>query len=359
MWDPFNLLELSAVPVTYLIDPAGRVVLVQPPIDRVDDVAARLREAAGRWSDEMAVEPGPVYPPVSSKDPGPGAAGPELADHAISTSLWRGDDGLDEAVSFLRRALEQTDDPVRWFQLGVALRMRYDSPHRRPADFSAAVEAWSHALAIDPNQYIWRRRLQQYGPRLAKPYPFYDWIPVARKEIEGRGDTPVALAVEPHGAEFAEPATEIRVMDDGGEPDPQSRVHLDEDDLVEVESVLIPPDPRPGDPVRVHLISRPNQAADAHWNNEAGHGELWIDPPAGWAIDERHQLLPLGSGDVSNEVRHLEFEVSVPEDAEGDGLINGYLLYYACEGAAGVCVYRRRDLQIPIHVRERSTQLAD
>ena len=52
--------------------------------------------------------------------------------------------------------------------------MRHDSGFRRIGDFANAVNAWSQARNADPNQCIWRRRLQQYGPRLAKPYPFYD-----------------------------------------------------------------------------------------------------------------------------------------------------------------------------------------
>jgi hypothetical protein len=37
-----------------------------------------------------------------------------------------------------------------------------------------AVQYWTMALDMDSNQYIWRRRIQQYGPRLEKPYSFYD-----------------------------------------------------------------------------------------------------------------------------------------------------------------------------------------
>ena len=63
------------------------------------------------------------------------------------------------------------------------------------ASFQRAIDAWGQALAIDPNHYIWRRRIQQYGPRLIKPYPFYDWVEQAAREIRARGETPVELAV--------------------------------------------------------------------------------------------------------------------------------------------------------------------
>ena len=81
--------------------------------------------------------------------------------------------------------------------------MRYDSAHRREGDFQRAVEAWSRALEIDPNNYIFRRRIQQYGPRLSKPYPFYDWVSRARDEITARGETPYARSAG-HLGNFAE-----------------------------------------------------------------------------------------------------------------------------------------------------------
>ena len=84
-------------------------------------------------------------------------------------------------------------------RLSRALRVTAPAAGR----FRKAVEHWERALALDSNQYIWRRRIQQYGPRLDKPYPFYDWIPEARADIEARGQSPVTLAVEPAGAEFA------------------------------------------------------------------------------------------------------------------------------------------------------------
>ena len=49
------------------------------------------------------------------------------------------------------------------FRLGVADRIRHESARRRPGDFQAAIDAWGRALWLDPNQYIWRRRIEQYG----------------------------------------------------------------------------------------------------------------------------------------------------------------------------------------------------
>jgi hypothetical protein len=104
------------------------------------------------------------------------------------------------------------------------------------------------------------------------------------------------------------------------------------------ETVVIPPAPQPGTTARVHLILTPNSSLDAHWNNEAS--------------------LEIGAGDVSDETRHLEFEVAVPNSAERGGTLSGYLLYYACEGASGVCVYRRQNLHIPITTDQEAVGLA-
>ena len=91
---------------------------------------------------------------------------------------------MTEAIKAYLKVLEkEPEQGLTHFHLGVAYRKRYDSDHRQPEDFQMAVEHWGKALDIDPNQYIWRRRIQQYGPRLDKPYSFYDWVGEARREI--------------------------------------------------------------------------------------------------------------------------------------------------------------------------------
>src|SRR5277367_3947434 len=103
-----------------------------------------------------------------------------------------------------------------------------------PGDFQAAVNAWGHALELDPNQYIWRRRTEQYGPRLAKPYAFYDWVVQAKAEVSRRGETPVPLTVEPHGSELAGPVRDVLAQAAGPlEPDPNGQIHRDQERLIE------------------------------------------------------------------------------------------------------------------------------
>src|SRR5262249_26459693 len=150
--------------------------------------------------------------------------------------------------------IEPADGPTQ-FRLGVAYRMRYESSDILPDDFQNAVNHWKAALELDPNQYIWRRRIQQYGPRLAKPYSFYEWVNFARKEIRARGEQPLPLVVEPSGAEFAYPS---KAFPDAGfhkkEPDPEGRIARDTEEFTRTEITSVPPVVSPGSSVRFHLL---------------------------------------------------------------------------------------------------------
>ncbi len=261
--DSLNLLEVTAVPLTFLIDEYGVIRYARP----TDEDLASFLETSYTPS-----EPAAVSPPASS---------------AEQLFLWGGDQELSEAIRQLESWVKK-DPTDGWslFRLGVASRQRYDSRERRPDDFQRAVAAWTRALAIDPNQYIWRRRIQQYGPRLDKPYPFYDWVPEARAAIEARGEIPVALLVEPRGAELAEPAKVFETSEaESAEPDPEGRIHRDERPLIRMETVVVPSRLSSGESARVHVVLRPDKALKAHWNNEVDELVLWVSPPEGWRVD--------------------------------------------------------------------------
>ena len=50
----------------------------------------------------------------------------------------------------------------------------------------------------------------------------------------------------------------------------------------------------------------------------------------------------------------MEFEVKVPEtQTPGATAVSGYALYYVCEDVNGVCMYRRRDVSVPLQVTAR------
>lgn len=349
--DSLNLLEVTAVPITLFVDEAGYIRKVRPqPSDLADFLAATTAApAAGTQNAKPATRPDIDALKNAAAQSGTAAAWAELA-HAMVH--WTTPSGLDDAIDSYRRALEISpgDGPTH-FRAGVAYRKRYDSAQRQPEDFRRAIEHWKAALDIDPNQYIWRRRIQQYGPRLDKPYPFYDWIHTARNAIQSRGDRPVILEVEPSGAEIAAPAREI----EGGagsetEPDSQARIHRDDRPLIQIESVVVTStDAKSRDTARVHLLFRPNEAANAHWNNESDPLVVWIDPPEGGNLNSNHYTAPNAREAVSDEPRQVEFELKVdPAGAARATSIRGYALYYVCEGIDGTCLYRRQEFTVPM-----------
>lgn len=332
--DSFNVLELQVVPVVLGVD--GQLGIHSLPRDPGAVEAAFVKRTFD------APEPSP-----EPKD----AVRSLLAPLPLES---REPKRLGSIIERLRSATTQHRNDGRvWFALGVAYRMRYDSPLRRADDFQHAVDAWQRALDANPNQYIWRRRIQQYGPRLDKPYPFYDWVPLARREIRGRGEAPARLTVEPGGAEFAHPQKQFDAVQDAPDPDPQDRITRDTQPLIRIEHAVVPPVVRPGSAVRVHLTLRPNRAAGGHWNNEAGPLTVVVRPPEGWRADPRVVRVDVPADKpVSEEPRHGEFELRAPRTLHGDAVeVPAYALYYVCEDADGRCVYRRQDIRLRIGVR--------
>ncbi len=348
--DALNRLGFDAVPITYLIDESGVIRFVNPgPPDLETFLATTyprprgLPEAPGGAPEITPLIPEPEHPGTSS----------EWRDYGDALFLWGAETRLGEAIDAYTGALASAgDDGPLHFRLGTAYRRRYDSPHRQTADFQRAVDQWSLALAINPNQYIWRRRLQQYGPRLTKPYPFYNWVEQARRDIRERGERPARLVAEPGGAEIAAPEKtfEAQVRADG-EPDAEGRVTRDPGRLVRVEATLVPPVVAPGGVTRVYLVLRPNAGVEAHWNNEVDPLLVWVKPPPGWEIDRTSLTTTPPPEAVSSEPRELQFEVKAPEEAaDGRAIVSAYSLYYVCEDVDGVCLYRRQDINVPVRV---------
>ena len=359
MVDQVNQLGMEAVPVTIGIDEHGIVRTDRLRLDAADSLETDFVDCTFD-----APEPPLPATPLDASAPdldnlestarasgGDARAWKRCGDGLL---LWAGSDRLDDAITAYRQAAElaPSDGAIR-FALGVAYRQRYDSPGRRPDDFRGAVRSWKEALDLDPNQYIWRRRIQQYGPRLDKPYPFYDWVHVARDEIKVRGEEPHSLMVEPRGAEFADPQREFEVVIDGsaGEPDAEDRIERDDGRLIAVEAAAVPPVIAPGEAARVHVSFRPADTS-VHWNNEAEDLELWVRGAQAWQVDRRSVSIPGEATAESTEERVLEVEVHAPQDAT-DGVVevDAYALYYVCEDAGGTCLYRRQDIRVPVTVR--------
>ena len=353
--DSYDLLEAPHVPISLAIDESGVIRKVLPAMREDGTVSADFLE------ETFGPVRGQPSPPTPRLDVGALHARAQTEGTAEAwraygdaIAVWGGAGRVDQAVDAYERVVrDQPQDGMAHFRLGVAHRMRYDSDGRRDGDFQKAVDEWSSALEVDPNQYIWRRRIQQYGPRLDKPYPFYDWVVAARLEIQVRGEEPAPLTVEPRGSEFASPQKDfVASLDAPSEPDPLGRVLRDEDQFIEVEAVAVPARVGPRDVTRLHFSFRPIQRTKAHWNNEAEEMIVWLDPPEGWEVETRMYSYPLPPEVVSLETRVIEAEIRAPEElGRGPISIPGYALYYVCEDVNGICMYRRQDLEVEVRPR--------
>lgn len=350
--DSLDLLGVSAVPITLAIDEYGVIRMVDPDpggieesfLSRTFERPTSLPEVADRAPDLDALKQAAQSDAVAT-----------WSAYANALVEWGEPERAAEAIQAYQRALhlEPGSGPLR-FRLGVAYRKRYDSNFRQPKDFQKAVEQWSAALEINPNQYIWRRRIQQYGPRLDKPYSFYDWVTTARSDITARGEIPAPLSVEPGGAEFVHSEKSFATASDSNkEPDPRGRILRDAGQFIKVETTVVPNTGARDVSKRVHVVFRPNPANKTHWNNEAGNFVFWVSAPGGWSVSQRLTTITNPSQFVSKEPREVEFEVRGPERSHGPAAtLPAYALYYVCEDVNGVCMYRRQDVPIIISPSE-------
>jgi hypothetical protein len=294
----------------------------------------------------------------------------ERADWGMARWLWPEDAAegeLDLAVEFLAAASEVEDAGPEWlFRRGVAERLRYDRSADRASDLQASFDHWTAALRRDPAQYIWRRRIQQYGPRLDKPYPFYDWVESARQEILARGEKPQPLRVRLTATELSGAPGGSGTTLAGGvrpePPDPDGRLPRDTEELVrlDVAAAVHTGGGRAQQAARAHILLRPSAEREVHWANEAGPSQVWLEPPAGWTVERPLLNVPSaepgsGEGATSTEVRALDFElVCAPGDASDNApsLLRGYAVYFVCQGKSGECSFLRQDFVIPLESGE-------
>ncbi len=345
--DSLDLLEVTVVPMTLAIDEHGIIRAINPDAGSIEETFLRTSYPA------PAHMPIAEVVPAGGEAPGANASSAPWREYADSLYRWQSPDGLDDAIAAYNHALSLTsEDGPSHFRLGVAYRARYDSDGRQAGDFERAVSHWERALDIDPNHYIRRRRIQQYGPRLDKPYPFYDWVSEARAAIEARGESPVPLPVEPGGAEFARPAATFAAAEARVEPDAGGRIYRDPGEFVEIERLTVPTRVTAGASTRAHVVFRPNLARKAHWNNEVDDLVFWVAPPPGWEVDEQYLTVARPPAIVSQETRQVEFELRSPASATpGAVTVPGYALYYVCEDVDGTCLYRRQDVSLEIQIR--------
>ncbi len=369
--DSLNLLDLSVVPIPVAIDASG---VVRHERIRPQDIVKKFVEAdypatavpkgykrtAGSAPDHLYMQAESLQTAKAWRDLGDACF---LASRGLEPARTLAAQNNFSALEAYQKAVKiDPADGRAQFRLGVTLRSRYDSSHRRFGDAQAAVEHWGLALAIDPNQYIWRRRIQQYGPRLDKPYNFYFWVNQARTEIEARGETPVVLSAEPVGSEIAPPAKGTRPPSRGLEPartsarvsrcgSPADRIQRDTRHFVSIEPVVTPARVRPGHLVRARLTFRVNEKSRPYWNNEAEDLVLCLDPPKNVAVGEGPLTYPNPNEPETQEDRAVEFEIAVGETAKTGPLeIPAYALYYVCENKGGKCRYLRQDMTVTVNV---------
>jgi hypothetical protein len=340
LWDPFNTTGAKVVPNFTLVDEHGIV-----RAKRVKDLASFEKDFLERTfeADVKVPKAAPVEPRLAKLSGPVGAPLEPPVRGALSAILWNGISAKPLAV--LEQAAARSEAPsATQFALGVAYRMRWDSDARKPQDFQRALDAWGAALAQTPDQYIWRRRIQQYGPWLDKPYPFYDWVSGAMDAIRARGEEPAQLRSPLSGAELSRPS---RLPDDLKEPDPDGKLPRAESGWFDVDSAVALDTKRKNPVARVHLVFRPGADSDAHWNNEAEPMMLWfsqdgVETSARWVrIDNAPQA-------VSSERRAVDLEVRFPDGATGKKTVRGYAVFNACSSAEGKCVFVRRDFEVPV-----------
>lgn len=357
MIDSLNRLGNSAVPLTILIDENGIVQETRTRFADLEALEPLVTTAETHNGEQPSSRPDLDGLHRILKDSPTPESKRRYADALVE---WRHDpEAYSNAIKIYESILnENPDDAITQFHAGVAYRMRFDLTEKHdPRDFQNAVIHWTKALDLNPNQYIWRRRIQQYGPRLDKPYPFYDWVATARKELTQRGEIPSPLIVEPGGAELAHPARSLQSADNRTEfrnPDPDGRIARDEKHLIQIEQIFVPSTQKESAATaRVHLVLTPDADQKAHWNNESEGVACWIDA-GNDEIKLSRPLVQLSNpvgGAVSNEQREIEFEIRLPtEHADSRPTpIPAYLLYYVCEDVDGTCYYLRQDFQITIH----------
>lgn len=354
--DPINLMGCKGVPIVVAIDEYG---IVRSTDLKPETLESEFVNKTFEPSAEKAAKSGPasVHNPDElqrrAEQSNTADAWRALGD---ALALWHPTDRIDDAISAYSHALQiDPKDGASLFRLGVCCRMRYESPSRKPGDFQNAVDFWGRALETDPNRYIWRRRIQQYGPRLDKPYPFYDWVDRAAAEIRERGETPVELRTAPTGSEIAQPVKEFATAGAEAEsPDPEGRVIRDKKGFAKTEVTVVPSSVGPGESAHVQVAFECSSRLKAHWNNDAEPLRFWIDPTEGWITSGRLFTTPQPKTSESDEVRRIEFDIQAPADASpGPVQIPAYALYYVCEDVKGSCWMLRQDVKIPLEVERK------
>jgi tetratricopeptide (TPR) repeat protein len=350
---------LAVVPVIVFVDEHGIIRNARPKINQLSSFVEKKYLAPPKEAETISqneITPEALRDEIAKAATANAwcALGDSLLNWGDKTDATDSINSYQQAIKIVRNS---SSDRKRvtlgqlYFRLGVAHRSRFDNPPDADAseDFAEASKFWSRALAENPNQYIWRRRIQQYGPRLTKPYPFYDWVDQAVSEISARGESAVQLKVSLTGAEIAQPQKKFAESKKSGEnPDADSRITIDSENYIGVKATTVPAWVQPGEAARVHLRFLPNQGK---WNNEAEPLRIWIEKSSEYTLTSQLLEIPNGADATSVEPRVAEFEVFVDKRATKPIRIRGFALYNTCASDDSQCLFRRLEFEVPLKIR--------
>ncbi|MFN0059638.1 MAG: hypothetical protein ACKVX7_14370 [Planctomycetota bacterium] len=354
--DALNLLDVRNVPSVIAIDEHGIVRLIDPTLDEVRENFLHVEYYnSGRDLSPRLPESPPDLVALAARPAVTAAEARALGD---ALTVW-GDAGQRVfAVDAYRRALEleQSASPTPgvaagreagaiYFRLGVALAARHDSAASVAGDFRSAMQMWTRAIELDPENAIWRARLEQFGPRAQQPFPFYDWVPVATRAIRARGEEPRPLSAAFTHAELAQP-TRASAAVETEEPDLRGRIVRDSHLVVEVDSAFAPARLERGGRARLHLDLRPSAPARVSWNDENCPVQVWLNPPAGCTLSATLLIAP-----VAGTTRRVEADIAWPQELlelPPDAAITGYALYTVKRDDTDSSLYLRQDFSIAL-----------
>ena len=337
----------AAVPVAILIDEHGVVRNTRPRPNQIEQFVSQQFDVPSPSLDtidkQKVMAQATAEQPVNTESV---ASWTNLGDAKL---MWGKDSSsISAAINSYEKAIDL--NPTGFlaasldFRLGVAFRARYDSDDRRPDDFKKAVQSWTAALDANPNQYIWRRRIQQYGPRQSKPYPFYDWIEQTIADIKARGEIPVELKVPLSGSEVAKQQRQFQTeASDMKNPDPDEKLLEDGEGLINVRATAVPSSVKAGQTARVHVLF---EAGLGKWNNEGQPMQVWINEPESGKLSKSAFEISNAGEANSNEPRRIEFEYQTSNDAEEPVKLSGFAVFNVCVDADGTCKFLRKNFTI-------------
>ena len=348
--DPLNLVGIQELPAVIAIDEYGIVRDLKPQPDTVAESFALKQFPAP--TKPLPLPPDELPEPrVTRRYAEEGRQSVGWCNHGDALVLAGQPPQIDEAIAAYGKALNlDRRSADASFRLGVAYRLRFDRPQRQPGDFQAAIDAWRRAAKLQPRNAVFRRRVQQYGPQMDRPFAFYDWVEAARQAVVGQKQTPIVLSAEPTPAECARAERQFRKSSTRGpEGDPRDKVKHDRDGLIELTGVVVRGTETENRCIaEVHLIFRPNEKADARWSNDADSLRVWIDDSKSGEFTRRFVEHPNPAGASSAEERTLNFAVKLPAMQKRMVTITGYALYHVRLGEGGERQQLRQDFKVKI-----------